>query len=614
MDKVAIYVRVSTADKQDFQRQVSDLQKHIYSEGYTDEQIEIYSEKLSGYDQTRPELNKLLEIALNNPKLYKCIYVTEISRIGRNPKHTREVIDSLTEKKIPLYIQTIKQCTIDDSGNRNIIVSIILQVLMEFADLEANTMKTRIKSGKRQRVKEGKFSTPNNPYGYTADENGYVIIDEKESEIVKMIYEKYEEGIGALVIAKTLNEMKIPTKFNTTRPNKIQKYYGENIMLAGSDIIWSDTAIFQILKNTIYYGKRKYKVSDEVSEIIDGKKIIIKQKEYDYVDCPAIITKEQFDKCTEIRTQKIDRQYFTKYEYILKDIMRCGVCGRKYLGKYHVTNFNVYYCTSKISKEGFCGNNSINISLLESVIYHLLLNSGDFLKELDDPNNIINNIKIELKNLTQLLKNEKKELTTKENQLTNLINAISKSSNPNFEHFGKLENELQNSIKQINDKISSIQKEIFSKKTTVSNFNQQTANKELLINSKDNRPLLTSLFKQFVKKIIITNINKDYILANVFIEIKGIKLGSLKLFIYARGVRSFGGQKEKIYKYLPMVKMLNEPVYNENNILISDKNELVEEFESMKHYIDNDTINFYPHKFIFIPKENILNINKDINK
>ncbi|HBI00072.1 MAG TPA: hypothetical protein DDY18_00440, partial [Flavobacterium sp.] len=60
MNKVAMYCRVSTIDKQDYQRQISDLKPEIFKHKFLESDIDEYSEKVSGYKKERPELNKLL--------------------------------------------------------------------------------------------------------------------------------------------------------------------------------------------------------------------------------------------------------------------------------------------------------------------------------------------------------------------------------------------------------------------------------------------------------------------------------------------------------------------------------------------------------------------------
>ena len=47
MPKVALYVRVSTIDKQDFNRQISDLRKVVTDEGYNKDDLEVFHDKIS---------------------------------------------------------------------------------------------------------------------------------------------------------------------------------------------------------------------------------------------------------------------------------------------------------------------------------------------------------------------------------------------------------------------------------------------------------------------------------------------------------------------------------------------------------------------------------------
>ena len=156
--KAAIYARVSTSDKQDYQRQINELTLIAKEHGYEDENIINFAESVSGYKKNdeRIQLSLLQQKIEENPKFFGCIYTSEISRIGRNPYHTRQVIDRWSELGIPLYIQSLKQSTIDSDGNRNSIMNIILQVLMEYANEEAKTFVIRSKSGLLNSARSGK--------------------------------------------------------------------------------------------------------------------------------------------------------------------------------------------------------------------------------------------------------------------------------------------------------------------------------------------------------------------------------------------------------------------------------------------------------------------------
>lgn len=590
MDKVAIYARVSTADgKQSYVRQIQDLTRIALQHGYVNEQIDVFAEMVSGYQKERPEMNRLLSIIENEPQTYKIIYCTEISRVGRNPKNTREIIDKLTELNIPLWIDSIKQATIDTNGKRNIIVSIILQVLMEFSDLESEQMKTRMASGKMKRAKEGKTSNSVQPYGYTSDANGYVIIDEDERLIIEQIFDSYKNGTGTRIIAQTLNTMQVPTTHAKRNPKKVYNYNKSIPTIEGNEIKWTDVVVRQILINPIYKGERKYK-----NELIKVE---------------PIVSVEVFDFCNELLKTKNTRNILTKHEYLLKDLIRCGCCGRVYMGRYVVGGDAVYRCTSSLKKR--CTNRSINISLIESIIYNLIINSDALLKTLDNPNKMLNEIKKELEQHEQLLKNEQNELKAKEKQLENLLRGMTVTDNPDLSIYKKLESEILTQIDSTKDKIGLLTRDIFSKTSIIQNFNIEATSRDMIVKAQHNRHELKNIFKQFVQGIVINDLGNGYVLANLTIKINGVTYTNqrLKLFIYANGVRKYGGRNEKSYKYLSALHLINDPTYK-NNILTTDIQDIKEEFERLVEQ-QTDTTGLIPiHKFYNIPKENRLYINE----
>ncbi len=609
MTKIAIYARVSTLLLQDYDRQISDLKSDIKRHKLNDgdnsfdinSDIEIYAEKISGFKKNteRPELTKLLNKIEEDPTSISSIYISEISRLGRDPSDTRKVIDRLTDKGIPVFIQSINQFTIDRNGNRNSTMNIIIQVLMEFAASEASTTKNRMISGKVEKVSKGRIHGSNLAYGYMGNDDKMLVVNPEESIVVEKIFNYYLEGIGTQVIANNLNQLNIPTRLNKTHNDKTISYKntGEK---SGSMVKWDGNTILQILKNTIYKGKRKFKGNT-----------------YD-VENIAIVSEEIFDECTRIRTKKSHRNYLTRYEYLLRNNLFCGCCGRKYVGKYvpSIGGDKVYKCTSYLpnSPNGKCGELSINIGLIESVIYNEIINSELLLKYLDSPNKIKKNMERELIKYQQLLSNEESNLKTKQSELSRLLDLYLTNPNSVSELYIKKETELKKNIDTINEKISLIKSKIVSNKFSLANFNVKGASKEMIINAKNNRPELLKIFNQFIEKIIINTINKQYTLITLFIKTNGITLNrTLKLLIFAGGVRSVRFHSKKIYRYLPVLHMENEPIFK-NNILIADKTELLTEVNYLVQLANQDTGNVELHqKFIEVPKENWLFINPQDN-
>jgi site-specific DNA recombinase len=526
-----------------------------------------------------------------NPSTIDAVYVTEVSRLGRNPRTTKEIIERFCDLKIPIKILNPSLCTLNPDGTRNNFVAIMLSIAIEFSDIEAKTMKTRMKSGKLQRAIEGKTGSNVKAFGYTKDEEGKTIINPMihyngltEADYVEQIFTMYQSGLGTHAIAKTLNQMGVPTKYHSVYENKIFKYKNTQTEQIANELKWSDVVIRQILVNPIYKGEPKIKINDAISEVIDGKKIIKTPAEYTTtrVKMDQIISQELFDECNELLKSKTNRNYLTTNEYLLKDIMRCGICGKKYLGKYTLKKDKVYKCTSHLPNNIPCGNRSINISLIESVIFDIVSNSESLIQNLDNPNDVLNQIKTELETQEQQLKNEISELENKDKQAENLLKATTASKNPNFELYSKLEAEIQSEIDSIKHRIKLLNKDILSKNITISNYDNESATKDMFFKAKTNRPELTSIFKQFIDKIVITKLDKDYMFVSLFFKIKGIiyKL-PLNIFIYTTGIRIYGGRNEKKYMYLTAFTLVNNPVYNKDNILMVDVVDIGLEFQQM---------------------------------
>ena len=603
MSKIAIYARVSTLLLQDYERQINDLKRviiqhqRINDEAFdADKDIQIFAEKISGFkkNSARPQLTKLLTKIEEDPTSISCIYISEISRLGRDPSDTRRVIDRLTDLNVPVYIDSIGQFTIAN-GKRNSIMNIILQVLMEFAAEEAETIKTRMKSGKLEKVLSGHTAGNNQAYGYIADDNKMLVKNPLESPVVELIFELYSQGKGTQMIADTLNNKKIPTRLAALNSEKTTiSFEKTGIVKDRSSIKWDGNTILHILKNTSYKGERKFK----------GHTIPI----------PAIISEDLFDECNRIIKTKSHRNYLTSYEYLLRNILFCGCCGKKYIGRYSpVKNGDkVYKCTSYLPNSSIpkCGQLSINISQIESIIYDIIINAESLLKYLDNPADIKRQVEAELESLQQQLLNEKDDLTNNQNKLQRLIDVYITSNNYLKEVYQKNIDDISKDIETNNTKIELIKSNILSNKLTLSKYDEKAATTEMLVNAKHNRPELTSIFRQFIDKIIIYNFNKQLSFITIFIKINGVvQKNTLKVLIDLKGVKAVRFYSKKYFKYIALTGLENDPVFKDN-VMMVDKEDILAEFESYYDSASKDTIGYFPIKINEVPKENWLYINE----
>jgi site-specific DNA recombinase len=71
------------------------------------------------------------------------------------------------------------------------------------------------------------FTDPNSKYyqrkcyGYTHDENGHLVIDEKEAEVVRLVFRMSKESASLSQIAQILQEQSIPSLRGKTVWNSV---------------------------------------------------------------------------------------------------------------------------------------------------------------------------------------------------------------------------------------------------------------------------------------------------------------------------------------------------------------------------------------------------------
>jgi site-specific DNA recombinase len=567
---VVVYARVSTIDgRQDYTRQINELKVIIRQHGYTEDQIEVYKEKISGYkkDEERPQLFQLLSKIRDNPKRYLCLYTSEISRIGRDPKKTREFIDELTELGVPIYIQSLGQYTIEKNGKRNMIMSIILQVLIEYSNFESETFKTRSKSGLLKSVKEGKVGGGKYiPYGYRKGKNKMMEIDEEESDVIKQLFQLYQEGNGIKVISNILNERKIPTRTNKSFSGVVINF---KIPKSSKDIRWSDKQIHDIIRNPIYIGKRRFK-----GEVIQS---------------PPIISEELFEFCNDLMKTKKNRNITTTYTYLLKDIVKCGVCGRNFFGRYKPIprGDKVYKCSSTLKKGGSCGNVGVNIKFIESVIFNDIVKSNLLQKELKKTDKLRGQLETNLKRLRNQITIDQNNLEEKIGEMDRLLEVYLRGS-INLLTFEKKKDEIEKGIDQLKDKMKLQKKESLKLEKSIGNFEDDTLTKNIIRDSKNDRLKLRHIYSQIIEGVFVSKINENLVLVTLIPKINlWVYTQKFKYFLDLEHFRKPKGG----FRYKVIVEMKNEPVF-ENGILMSNRTLLENEFlKNQEDWIEVSTDN-----------------------
>lgn len=152
--KAVIYARVSsTGERQNNDRQVSDLKDYAAYKRY--DIVKVYEEKVTGAkkNQERPVLIEALDYCKSNQ--VSVLLVSELSRLGRNAFEILEVIKTLVDACINLYLQKEQFTLLDESGKPSLFAPVMLATLATCAELERENIQFRLNSGRKRYIEAG---------------------------------------------------------------------------------------------------------------------------------------------------------------------------------------------------------------------------------------------------------------------------------------------------------------------------------------------------------------------------------------------------------------------------------------------------------------------------
>ena len=152
--KAVIYARVSsTGERQNNDRQVGDLTDYANYKRY--DVVKVYEEKVTGAkkNQERPVLTETLDYCQS--KQVDILLVSELSRLGRNAFEILEVIKTLVDARINLYLQKEQFTLLDESGKPSLFAPVMLATLATCAELERENIQFRLHSGRKRYIEAG---------------------------------------------------------------------------------------------------------------------------------------------------------------------------------------------------------------------------------------------------------------------------------------------------------------------------------------------------------------------------------------------------------------------------------------------------------------------------
>ncbi len=325
LGKIIIYLRKSREEMTDFKHTTEEtlarheeiLQKWAKANlGYEIPEEYIFREVVSGETiEDRPEFKKVL--SLINEGDVDGLLVVEPERTTRGDLiDCGTVIRSLEITKT-LCITPMKIYNLNNEFDKRLFKDQLLKG-NEYLEYSKKIMKR----GKDLSAEQGKFLGATAPYGYdrikcselgVGDRKGWTLKPNEDAEIVKMIFDMADEGIGMDRIARHLVNIDAPLPHDSD---------------------WTGSTLRCILNNEVYYGMIAWGKTRNIIKFINGVPVkrSVKQKDYPLYKGlhTGIITKEQFDK---VQNGLKDRYIAPVpkgevFKNPLGGLCKCGKCGK----------------------------------------------------------------------------------------------------------------------------------------------------------------------------------------------------------------------------------------------------------------------------------------------
>ena len=314
--RVAAYCRVST----DSEEQASSYEVQV--EHYTQfiqknpewELAGIFADDgISGCNtKKRIEFIRMIEECMAGR--IDMIITKSISRFARNTLDCLKYIRELKEKNIPVFFEKENINTMDSKGE------VLLTIMASLAQQESQSLSQNIKLGLQYRYQNGEVQVNHNRFlGYTKDEDGHLIIEPIEAEVVKRIYREYLEGGSLLQIGRGLE--------------------ADGILTAAGKAKWRPETLRKILQNEKYIGdallQKTYTVDFLNKKRVQNNGIV--PQYYVENSHPPIIPRDLYMQVQEEMVRRANlhsgekrkkRVYSSKYA--LSSIVYCPKCGDIY--------------------------------------------------------------------------------------------------------------------------------------------------------------------------------------------------------------------------------------------------------------------------------------------
>ncbi|MFM9277995.1 recombinase family protein [Paenibacillus jiagnxiensis] len=346
----AIYLRISRDKGED----EDTLQNHreIMFEFCREQgcRVEVYEEIVSGGRhelEARPQLQKLID----NVERYQAIFAISLDRLSRNGLVSQHIKQLCIDHDIKII--TPSQ-TFDLSNSQE--DRVLYDVSSMLAAMEYEMMGRRNKVNKMQRARRGEHISGSPAYGYRRNQaTRRLEIYEPEAEVVRYIFKLYREGLGSRRIVDMLN-------LEGYKPKRADVFQPPTVMRIIRNPVYKGTIVYHNRKRVKQHGKYTYKILDTI--VTDHAHT-------------AIIAPEQWEQANRERMERGLKSWRLREKpavrlgtAMLKDLLFCGVCGRKLaFRRARSGNYFIKGCSYRLPESTErCNNRGMKLSFMEEEV------------------------------------------------------------------------------------------------------------------------------------------------------------------------------------------------------------------------------------------------------
>ena len=325
MKNAVIYARYSS-DKQtemSIEGQIAECKKYA-----TENDMFIVREYIdrafSATTDKRPDFQRMIADSEDNN--FDTILVYQLDRFSRDR------LDSGYYRKI-LRSHGVRVISVKEDYGDDMTSGILENTLEAFNEFFSKQLSVKVTRGMYQRAERFKYNGGTMTYGFTTNEEGYYIPDERKAPIVREIFQRVAEGETMKSVIDDLNARGI----KTSKGNAFTR-----------------TSLQRMLRNDKYIGTYTYGDFKAKNAI------------------PRIVTDEVFEAVQQVLKSHTHERRPAKEEFLLTGKLFCGTCKTQMIGTSGTSKTGAihryYTCANAINRGGSCDRKNIQKEMIEDAV------------------------------------------------------------------------------------------------------------------------------------------------------------------------------------------------------------------------------------------------------